>query len=89
MPGNDADRPRRRRVTADFTGETTCVTRGRPAGGRSGAPPEGALPADHLNPTGRVATPEEVAALVAYLLSDEAAFVTGAAVPIDGGFTAQ
>jgi NAD(P)-dependent dehydrogenase (short-subunit alcohol dehydrogenase family) len=55
----------------------------------SGAPPEGALPADHLNPTGRVATPEEVAALVAYLLSDEAAFVTGAAVPIDGGFTAQ
>jgi NAD(P)-dependent dehydrogenase (short-subunit alcohol dehydrogenase family) len=33
-------------------------------------------------------TPDEVAALVLYLSSDEAAFVTGAAYPIDGAFTA-
>jgi NAD(P)-dependent dehydrogenase (short-subunit alcohol dehydrogenase family) len=54
----------------------------------SGAPPEGELEAGHLNPAKRVATAGEVAALVAYLLGDEAAFVNGAAVPIDGGFTA-
>lgn len=38
--------------------------------------------------TGRVTTPEEVAALVAFLASDEAAQITGAAIPIDGGNTA-
>jgi NAD(P)-dependent dehydrogenase (short-subunit alcohol dehydrogenase family) len=42
-----------------------------------------------MNPTGRVAQPDEIAALVAFLLSDEAAFITGAALAIDGGFTAQ
>ncbi|MDX3105006.1 SDR family oxidoreductase [Nonomuraea angiospora] len=55
-----------------------------------GAPPE--VPTHELsapNPTGRVADPREIAGLVAYLLSDEAAFITGAALPIDGGATAQ
>jgi NAD(P)-dependent dehydrogenase (short-subunit alcohol dehydrogenase family) len=36
-------------------------------------------------PIGRMCTPEEVAALALYLCSDEAAFVTGQAYPIDGG----
>ena len=36
-------------------------------------------------PMGRMGKPVEVAALVLYLLSDEAAFVTGQAYPIDGG----
>ena len=36
---------------------------------------------------GRLATAEEMAALVIYLASDEAAFVTGQAVVIDGGWT--
>jgi NAD(P)-dependent dehydrogenase (short-subunit alcohol dehydrogenase family) len=37
---------------------------------------------------GRLGTPEEIAAAVAYLASDEAAFVTGTAFVIDGGLTA-
>jgi NAD(P)-dependent dehydrogenase (short-subunit alcohol dehydrogenase family) len=36
-------------------------------------------------PIGRMGKPEEVAALALYLCSDEAAFVTGAAYPLDGG----
>jgi NAD(P)-dependent dehydrogenase (short-subunit alcohol dehydrogenase family) len=36
-------------------------------------------------PIGRMGTPEEVAHLALYLCSDEAAFVTGQAYPIDGG----
>lgn len=38
-------------------------------------------------PIGRMGTPAEIAALVAYLCSDEAAFVTGSAYDIDGGAT--
>jgi 2-dehydro-3-deoxy-L-fuconate 4-dehydrogenase len=38
-------------------------------------------------PTGRLGQPEEIAALVAYLASDEAIFVTGQAFIIDGGWT--
>src|SRR5215471_3117121 len=52
-------------------------------------PAEGDLPGPAPNPTGRVAGPDEIAAFVAFLLSDEAAFITGAALAIDGGSTAQ
>jgi NAD(P)-dependent dehydrogenase (short-subunit alcohol dehydrogenase family) len=38
-------------------------------------------------PIGRMGTPAEVAALVAFLVSDEAAFITGSAYDIDGGVT--
>ena len=38
-----------------------------------------------LHPLGRVARPQEVAATIAYLLSDEASFINGATVPVDGG----
>jgi NAD(P)-dependent dehydrogenase (short-subunit alcohol dehydrogenase family) len=41
-----------------------------------------------LHPLGRIGTPEEVAALVSFLASDDAAFITGVAYPIDGGLTA-
>ena len=36
---------------------------------------------------GRAATPSEVATLVAFLCSAEAAQITGAAIPVDGGMT--
>ena len=39
-------------------------------------------------PVGRLGRPEEIANLVLYLCSDEAAFVTGSVVTIDGGWTA-
>ena len=40
-------------------------------------------------PLGRPATPEEIAGVVAFLSSDDAGFVTGAIIPIDGGLTAR
>ena len=40
-------------------------------------------------PLGRLATPEECAAAAVFLASPAASFVTGVALPVDGGFTAQ
>ena len=37
---------------------------------------------------GRMGQPEEIAAAAAFLLSDDASFITGHALPVDGGFTA-
>ena len=37
----------------------------------------------------RLAQPQETAALVRWLCSDAASFVTGQALPVDGGYTAQ
>ena len=40
-------------------------------------------------PVGRLGKDVEIANLISYLLSDNASFITGAVVPIDGGYTAQ
>jgi NAD(P)-dependent dehydrogenase (short-subunit alcohol dehydrogenase family) len=42
-----------------------------------------------LHPIGRLGTPEEVAALTCFLLSQEAAFITGSYHLVDGGYAAQ
>ena len=40
-------------------------------------------------PMGRVGTPEEVARAVLFLASDQASFMTGVGLPVDGGITAM
>lgn len=42
-----------------------------------------------VHPLGRIATPAEVANFIAFVASDEASFITGAALLIDGGLSAQ
>lgn len=39
-------------------------------------------------PAGRPGTPEEIASAIAWLVSDEASYVHGALIPVDGGITA-
>jgi len=53
-----------------------------------GEPVEAFLAESARNPLGRCGTPEDVARAVLYLASDQAAFVTGAALVVDGGFEA-
>jgi NAD(P)-dependent dehydrogenase (short-subunit alcohol dehydrogenase family) len=48
---------------------------------------EEAVAATH--PMGRLAAPEEIAEAALWLLSDRASFVTGAVVPVDGGYSAR
>jgi NAD(P)-dependent dehydrogenase (short-subunit alcohol dehydrogenase family) len=42
-----------------------------------------------IQPIGRIGTPEEVAAAVVWLCSDAASYITGHALPIDGGLIAK
>jgi NAD(P)-dependent dehydrogenase (short-subunit alcohol dehydrogenase family) len=63
-------------------------------GHRAGLGPEGAAAANArrdaaaaLQPIGRQAHAEEVAAVAVFLVSDESSFMTGAIVPVDGGCT--
>jgi NAD(P)-dependent dehydrogenase (short-subunit alcohol dehydrogenase family) len=44
---------------------------------------------DAQHPIGRIGRPEEAAAAVAFLASDDASFITGALLPVDGGYAAK
>jgi NAD(P)-dependent dehydrogenase (short-subunit alcohol dehydrogenase family) len=46
----------------------------------------GVMAAQH--PLGRIGVPPEIASAVAFLASDDASFITGVALPVDGGFAA-
>jgi NAD(P)-dependent dehydrogenase (short-subunit alcohol dehydrogenase family) len=56
--------------------------------GRLPAPPGEPPSARIRRPMERAADPMEIASVVAFLCSDAASFMTGAAVPVDGGYTA-
>ncbi|MBW1990237.1 MAG: SDR family oxidoreductase [Deltaproteobacteria bacterium] len=43
---------------------------------------------ESVTPLKRIGTPEDVAAVAAFLASDDASFITGAAIPVDGGVIA-
>ena len=38
-------------------------------------------------PWGRLGSPDDIAAMVSFLCSDDAEYVTGAVIPVDGGYT--
>ena len=42
-----------------------------------------------LHPMGRIGDPSEVATAIAFLASDDASFITGVVLPVDGGYLAQ
>lgn len=54
-----------------------------------GLPPETQQWMASTHPMGRMAKRDEIAKVVGFLLSDNSSFITGAFIPIDGGYTAQ
>ena len=80
-----ADRGIRVNAVAPGTIQTEAVTslREEPGGAQYLADVE------RMHPMGRLGEPAEVASAIAFLASDEASFVTGAVLPVDGGFLAQ
>lgn len=65
-----------------------CLCPGAVATTFTGSMPSGPSPVVDQTPLGRRALPEEIASTAAFLLSDDASFMTAATVMADGGFTA-
>lgn len=55
----------------------------------TGGDPEAEAQLDAMHPVGRIAEPEEVAEVVAFLCSDGASFVHGHVLPVDGGYVVR
>ncbi|MBA4863614.1 SDR family oxidoreductase [Streptomyces sp. PSKA54] len=73
------------RVNAICPGMTWTGLASAAADGSSTPPPESRPP----QPMGRWGMPQELAAAVLFLASDESSFVTGTAIPVDGGYVAR
>lgn len=44
---------------------------------------------DRVIPRGSIASPEEIARVALFLASDDSSYITGVAIPVDGGYTAE
>ncbi len=66
---------------------TVCPGYVNTAMGQADVAADPSIPAQH--PLGRIAEPEEIAKAIAFLASDEASFITGTSLLVDGGYTAR
>lgn len=78
-----ADRGVRINALVIGTVDTPMLRKGQGLG------PSDPLPSATPIPAGRIASAGEIAGFTQFLLSDDASYITGAALPIDGGLSAQ
>jgi len=77
------------RVNAICCGEIDTPLFVRESGQLGMTPDEYRAILNEAHPMGRIGLPSEAAAAVAFLASDDASFVTGVLLPVDGGYVAQ
>jgi meso-butanediol dehydrogenase/(S,S)-butanediol dehydrogenase/diacetyl reductase len=77
------------RVNAVCCGEIDTPLFEREAGQHGMSVEEFRAVLDEAHPIGRIGRPEEVGAAVAFLASDDASFITGVLLPVDGGYSAM
>lgn len=71
-------------ITSNTVSPTVVLTE---LGKRAWSDPEKRMGMESMIPTGRFAVPEEIAAAVEFLCSDEAGMINGTDIRVDGGFT--
>ena len=76
------------RVNAICCGEIDTPLFVREAGQLGMTPDEYRVILNEAHPMGRIGLPREAAAAVAFLASDDASFITGVLLPVDGGYSA-